>query len=626
MALWDRPTVNAGDIGYDVVVLMGQSNMSGRGTAFDATRYDPIDPRIFQYGTSGTYANLISQAVEPLAMIDTPTGMGPGIVFARWYLRTVPVNRSVLLIPVAKGGTAFEAGSTRWKVGYTPTGSNLYETAISQTLAAVALAGLNTRIVAVLWLQGETDGDNLVSQSTYTADLDALISGLRTRLGLATLPFVVGQMVPEYLGTGTRAAINTAHLDTPNRVPATSVALAPVGMNNGDGNHFNAPGQRVIGRRMFDAYRRIVTNTPEPTPPTNVTAASGSAVTVTVSRLDTAAVTATSGSAVISTGDNGEPNVNTTSSSLITATVTRSDTADVTASWNSSITVSGIVPLPLVDTVSVAASRAYSCRKVVAAYAGSAIRVRRSSDNTELDIGFTIGGDLDTTALLTFAGAGSVFVKTWYDQSGNSRDLTQTITSAQARIVDTGTQETVNTKPAVTFTGASYYTGASAGLYAAGAMSSLLVLNAPTQAGTIGRVISESSTASQNPQYAPLTVASVGGAKAAAFVRNDANVSQLTDSGGALPDLFNSVSHQGSTVDSGSAISQFTDGTAAKSDAYTRTGSFTVTNFSIGALVRGSVTTFFTGSLAELVVWQSALSTINRQAGESNQKTYYGTP
>lgn len=626
MALWESPAVDALDVGYDVIVLIGQSNMSGRGAAFDATHYDPIDPRIFQYGTSGTYANVISQAIEPLAMIDVPTGMGPGIVFARWYLRTVPVNRSVLLIPVAKGGTAFESGTTRWKITTSPVGNNLYETAISQTLAAVTLAGANTRIVAALWLQGETDGDNLVSQATYAADLDALISGLRTRLGVPGLPFIVGQMVPEYLGTGTRSAINSAHLATPTRVTRTAVALAPTASNNNDGNHFNAPGQRIIGRRMFDAYRRIITNTPAPAAPTDVTLSSSPLLVISATRNNPAGASIASSSVITVAGDNGEPNIFVVTTSALTITGLRTDTTDATVTSSSSLTVSASVPQPLVDTVTVSAARAYACRKVVLAYAGSAVRVRRSSDNTEQDIGFATGGDLDTAALLTFAGAGSAFVKIWYDQSGNARDLTQSTNSAQGRIVNAGSLETVGAKAAVVFTGSSYYSGASAGMYAAGSMSLLLVLNAPTQTGTIGRIISESSTTSTTPQYAPLTVASVTGARAAAFIRTDSNVALLTDSGGAPPDLFNGSAHQGSTVDNGSSVAQFTDGSAAKTDSYTRSGTFTVPTFGVGALVRASVGSFFTGSVAELVVWHSALSSTNRQAGETNQKSYYGTP
>lgn len=49
-------------------------------------------------------------------------------------------------------------------------------------------------------------------------------------------------------------------------------------------------------------------------------------------------------------------------------------------------------------------SAAYSLRKLRAAYTGSAIRVRRASDNSEQDIGF-VNNQLDTASLLSFAGS-----------------------------------------------------------------------------------------------------------------------------------------------------------------------------------------------------------------------------
>ena len=89
----------------------------------------------------------------------------------------------------------------------------------------------------------------------------------------------------------------------------------------------------------------------------------------------------------------------------------------------------------LLDTYTGAAA-AYSLRRLKST-ATNAIRVRRSSDNTEQDIGFS-AGELDTSSLLTFAGAGDAFVKTWYDQSGSSNDATQTTTANQPQIVSSG--------------------------------------------------------------------------------------------------------------------------------------------------------------------------------------------
>lgn len=99
------------------------------------------------------------------------------------------------------------------------------------------------------------------------------------------------------------------------------------------------------------------------------------------------------------------------------------------------------------------ASAAYSLRKLRSAYIGSAIRVRRSSDNTEQDIGFTATGNLDTSSLTSFCGSGNGFVTTWYDQSGNARNATQTTAASQPQIVSSGSVLTINSKPRIDFDG-----------------------------------------------------------------------------------------------------------------------------------------------------------------------------
>ena len=104
------------------------------------------------------------------------------------------------------------------------------------------------------------------------------------------------------------------------------------------------------------------------------------------------------------------------------------------------------------DLISAVVAAAYSLRRLYASYTGAAIRVRRSSDNAERDIGF-IGEHLDVLALLVFVGNGSGFVTTWYDQSGNARNATQTTASNQPRIVSNGVVESQNGRPAVVFDG-----------------------------------------------------------------------------------------------------------------------------------------------------------------------------
>jgi len=105
------------------------------------------------------------------------------------------------------------------------------------------------------------------------------------------------------------------------------------------------------------------------------------------------------------------------------------------------------------------AAAAYSLRKLRTLYTGNAIRVRRSSDNAEQNIGF-VGDVLDTSALLSFCGSGSGFVTTFYDQSGNGKNNVQSSAVSQPRIVLSGVLETLNSKPTInyisnTFTGTS---------------------------------------------------------------------------------------------------------------------------------------------------------------------------
>jgi hypothetical protein len=70
------------------------------------------------------------------------------------------------------------------------------------------------------------------------------------------------------------------------------------------------------------------------------------------------------------------------------------------------------------------AAFAYSFRKLRAAYAGAAVRIRRNNDDAEADIGFS-GNDFDAAAAAAHIGANEGYIVTWYDQSGNGLDVTQ---------------------------------------------------------------------------------------------------------------------------------------------------------------------------------------------------------
>jgi hypothetical protein len=99
------------------------------------------------------------------------------------------------------------------------------------------------------------------------------------------------------------------------------------------------------------------------------------------------------------------------------------------------------------------AGAAYSLRKLRLLYSGSAIKVRRDSDQALQDIGFLANGELDTASLESFCSGTDGFVHTWYDQSGNGYNATQTTASKQPKIVSAGSTILENGKAAVEFDG-----------------------------------------------------------------------------------------------------------------------------------------------------------------------------
>jgi len=95
------------------------------------------------------------------------------------------------------------------------------------------------------------------------------------------------------------------------------------------------------------------------------------------------------------------------------------------------------------------AAAAYSVRKLDSDYTAYCMRVREDSGDTEADIGFDSNGDLDTAAIATHCGSANGYVVTWYDQSGNSNNATQSTGTSQPQIYNGTAVITENGKPAL---------------------------------------------------------------------------------------------------------------------------------------------------------------------------------
>ena len=106
---------------------------------------------------------------------------------------------------------------------------------------------------------------------------------------------------------------------------------------------------------------------------------------------------------------------------------------------------------------------AYSTRLLRSAYSGNAIRVRRSGDNSEADFGF-VNGVISIASIQAFciAGGGTQngFLVTWYDQSGNGLNATQSTAANQVQCVASGVWSNTfgtNSKASFNFDGLKFY-------------------------------------------------------------------------------------------------------------------------------------------------------------------------
>ena len=166
----------------DLYLLMGQSNMKGRGIMPDEPKRDP---RIVMMHLKDDAWYL---ARHPLHLVgDAKTfaghdnaGVGPGLAFAEALITQNP-KVAIGLVPCAVGGSAINL----WQKG-----ARLYDEALRRAKRALqATMPVKGRIRGVLWLQGEANA-NAAGLAVHEAKLLKLVDDLRADLAQPDLSFI----------------------------------------------------------------------------------------------------------------------------------------------------------------------------------------------------------------------------------------------------------------------------------------------------------------------------------------------------------------------------------------------------------------------------------------------------
>ena len=298
--------------GPDIYLLLGQSNMVGRGNDVDANAlaqgFDSTDESITQLNvTENLIYNTISldaflttftplspehyvladdplhEPFEPTRQGKSGTEIGMGLSFAK--AAVADNGRDVVLVPAAYAGTAFcaNAQNVGWNVDSldNPVYANnwLYLRAVKRANLAIEETG--GVLKGILWHQGESDSQSLACAQSYQANLQRLVQALRTNIvpdsrgdafrgPSAPIPFVAGTMSRGVDARGdfsvfsaTKGLVDSAHrtigtyLDSAGFVNNDDLVPPAYPCGAQSCIHFGSVALREMGNRYYQELKRI---------------------------------------------------------------------------------------------------------------------------------------------------------------------------------------------------------------------------------------------------------------------------------------------------------------------------------------------------------------------------------
>jgi len=232
----------APDPNFHLYLLIGQSNMAGRG-AVDAESAAP-HARVEMLAKDLEW----KPATDPLHFDKPAAGVGPGLAFGKQMAEASPKVR-IGLIPCAVGGTSIDV----WKPGAEDkaTKTHPYDDMLKRVQAAQKVGVLK----GIIWHQGESNrGDALYGQK-----LTDLIALLRQELKSPVLPFVAGE-ISDFKPASANGSTGTDRVKKFNDiVQGLSKAVknyscvSTEGLNHrGDALHYDTDSARILGKRYAE--------------------------------------------------------------------------------------------------------------------------------------------------------------------------------------------------------------------------------------------------------------------------------------------------------------------------------------------------------------------------------------
>lgn len=241
-----------------IYLLMGQSNMSGRGDLAQLpSALNLPQGNLWLYGNDGKWRLAIEPLDDATDQIDEissdakKAGVGPGLFFAKSLLKSKKAR--IGLVPCAKGGSSL----SQWKPNADRT--RLY----GSCLARAQEAASQGRIAGVLWYQGETDAEKMETAELWSERMIALVESLRSDIGQQCLPWVIVGLAdrPDPLKwprpTEAWGNLQLAQKELPKKIVRVGYVSAAGLDRNSDDIHLTTEAQSKLGPRLAAKMRRL---------------------------------------------------------------------------------------------------------------------------------------------------------------------------------------------------------------------------------------------------------------------------------------------------------------------------------------------------------------------------------
>lgn len=237
-----EPAAPRPDPQFHLYLLIGQSNMAGRGTVDAESK--ATHPRVLMLNKNREWV----PATDPMHFDKPVAGVGPGLAFGRQMAEGNPAIR-IGLVPCAVGGSPISA----WTPGGEDkaTRTHPYDDMLERARAAMKAGVLK----GILWHQGESDLKN----ADYGARLTELIERLRKDLAAPNAPFIASELSPlNPKNADAVAAFNgiVQDLRAGNYGCVSGAGLA----DRGDKLHYDSASARILGQRFAEKMKALLAN------------------------------------------------------------------------------------------------------------------------------------------------------------------------------------------------------------------------------------------------------------------------------------------------------------------------------------------------------------------------------